>query len=361
VLSTQPLVLLPHRLKGNLYVDEIGNAYKQHGLAVVYGPENLLKECIKPDLLHLHWPEELYRWHGEGSREQRGEHAIAILHSVRTLGCRIVWTVHNIGPHEMLPSGIDQRVYNAVADVADVIVHHCPISRDLICEAYPQTTAARHLVIPHGHYFGYPNAISRKEARSKLQISEDAFVYLQFGNIRFYKGIDLLLGAYRAVRTPRKYLVIAGQYQTIGGHGALVERLNLARLRYLTPRTLIHPESIPSERVQDYLQAADCVVLSHMAGLNSGVAVLGMTFGKPVVAPSLGCIDWVLSQGINVTYEPGNVRALADAMDRAARLDQVAVTTANREAAQSWDWLRGVGTILRELRVLGVSWMSGPD
>jgi glycosyltransferase involved in cell wall biosynthesis len=340
-----PTVLLPHPPNGNLYIRELGRAYAAAGWTPIYGAENLLEGnllagALRPDLLHLHWPEEFYRWRGEGALPDRAQHFLDRLKAMRAAGVPMVWTVHNVAPHDVRDAGLDDRVYRSVIEMADLIHHHCPCSVTTLAQRYGVSPDKPAFVQAHGHYFSYPNTISREDARRELGIPPQARVFLQFGQIRGYKGLNLLLNAFDQLKLDRKHLVVAGQYTPPSGRGAALERLQLAWRKRTASNFLLVGRSIDSARIQLYVNAADCMVLSHTAGLNSGVAVLAMSFGKPVIGPDLGCLSWVLGQGPNPIYKAGDAKALANAMrqmfDDEARLVQIG--QANRDAASGWGW-----------------------
>ena len=54
-------------------------------------------------------------------------------------------------------------------------------------------------MIPHGHFMDYAQKIEKNIAREKLQIPQDKFVYLFFGQIKKVKGVDVLLKAWAKV------------------------------------------------------------------------------------------------------------------------------------------------------------------
>ncbi len=349
-----PVVLLPHPTNGNIYIRELGRAYASLGWTPVYGPENLLEGNLRPDLLHLHWPEEFYRWRGEGSTEARAEHFVAQLHRLREAGVPMVWTVHNLAPHDIGQQSVDGRTYAAVMEAASAIHHHCPHSVHALAQRYPVPQGVKQFVQPHGHYLSYPNHVSRTDARRALGIPENARVFLQFGQIRGYKGLGLLLDAFDRLRLPEKFLLVAGLYNAPTGPGAWRERLSLASRKRLRRDWLLHGRSIASEDIQCYVNAADCLVLSHTAGLNSGVAVLGMSFGKPMIGPDLGCLGWVLGHAPNPVCPVGDAQALADAMAQLFERpeDLSALGAANRRAAETWRWEDIAGQALAELGLL---------
>jgi glycosyltransferase involved in cell wall biosynthesis len=197
---------------------------------------------------------------------------------------------------------------------------------------------AIHVIIPHGHYLGYPNDVSRADARRRLKIPADAFVYLHFGHVRIYKGVDRLLRAFTSTAVPAKFLLVAGQYQAIQARSGFRQKWALRRLRYFSRSVRLILQSVPSDEVQYYVQAADALVLSHTSALNSGVAVLGMTFGKVVIGPDIGCIGDVLRGGANVIYDPTEPDALGRSMEKAYLMDHSAASATNRAAARNWDW-----------------------
>ncbi len=331
-------VLIPHQTNANIYVRELGRGYQAIGCHVIYGSENLLEANVTPDLLHLQWPEELYRWRGEGKIETRIQQFIAAMTELKRRGTQIAWTVHNINPHDHRDSVQDEAVYQTVIDQADVIVHHCPASPKLLQERYRVAPGKRTIIVPHGHYLAYPNQVTRDEARQKLGLAPNAFVYLHFGAVRGYKGLDTLFTAFKKVAVPQKILVVAGQYDALTGRGQLYDRILMAWKKHTSRNLLLKLKQISSESIQLYFNAADCLVLSHSRGLNSGVAVLGMTFGKVVVGPKIGCIDWVLKAGENLVYEAGNAVALTEAMNAVALIDLDASAKTNKQVSENWRW-----------------------
>jgi beta-1,4-mannosyltransferase len=145
--------------------------------------------------------------------------------------------------------------------------------------------------------------------------------------------------------------LVAGLYSPPTGPGSWRDRLQLAYRKRADRRLLVHGYTIESARIQDYANAADCLVLSHTSGLNSGVAVLGMTFGKPLIGPDLGCLGWVLRAGDNCIYPTGDVAALTAAMQGMfAAPDRLqAMGERNRQAAQEWRWERIAAGVLQRL------------
>ena len=114
----------------------------------------------------------------------------------------------------------------------------------------------------------------------------------------------------------------------------------------MEPRITLHLQSIPSDDIQTFFAASDALVLSHSRGLNSGVAVLGMTFGKMLIGPQLGCIEWVLEQGENISFPVNSQSGLINAMEQACKKNTMDVYKTNSAVASTWTWDNIVNGVL---------------
>ena len=94
------------------------------------------------DVFHLHWPEWFLG-------PDLGRHRAAI-ETLRASGVRIVWTQHNLVPHDKDPR--QGPIYEAWAAAADGVVHHSEYGRRRVTERYRFRDDAVHRVIPHVHF-----------------------------------------------------------------------------------------------------------------------------------------------------------------------------------------------------------------
>jgi len=95
------------------------------------------------DLFHLHWPEWL-------AFDDLDEHH-RIIDELTDRGVPIVWTAHNLTPHEQRPEVYD-AIYQAWADVTDAVIHHSGWGEERMRARYRFRADCRHEVIPHGHW-----------------------------------------------------------------------------------------------------------------------------------------------------------------------------------------------------------------
>ena len=87
--------------------------------------------------------------------------------------------------------------------------------------------------------------------------------------------------------------------------------------------------TIPDEDVQYYVRASDALVLTQFETLNSGTALLGSSFGLPVIAPETPSFRSLQPLGVH-TYGPPLPQALAAKMEQFMNREGSFASTAKR-------------------------------
>lgn len=266
------------------------------------------------ELWHLHWPEYCLTHRRQFQVLSRVGHLLLSLELAKRRGLRIVWTVHNIRPHERYYVRIENIFYRLFIGYVDGCIFTNMTSRALALEAYPRLAGIPGTVIPLGHYRGaYPDTVTRDEARERLGLGPGETVFLFLGLIRGYKNIPHLIETFHVHADPDARLLIAGRPDRAG----LVEEIRT--LTRDSPRISLHLGFIPDEQIQVYLRACDVVVLPFSDILNSSSALLALSFDRPVVVPDKGAMGelcaavgdrWVM------LYKDG---LTADVLERAGR------------------------------------------
>lgn len=283
-------------------------------------------------VLHLHWLHLVLR---DARSSAAAEHAIAafldLLDQYREAGGRIVWTVHNILPHEAREEAHEARLAAEVARRADVI-HVLAKATPSQVAPYFQLPPERLLHVPHPSYAGvYPDQVSPAEARHRLGLATDDVVYLVIGAIRAYKGLSELLDAWTALPPDgRRRLVIAGAPIDEPGIPELLSRA------VVVPGVLLDARKLPADELQVFLRAADVAVLPYRRALNSGALMLALTFGVPVVVPRGGGLAEIVDPAFAVTFD-SNLDGLKDALLEAGRLVGPTARAAALAAAERYD------------------------
>jgi len=288
----------------------------------------------RPRVLHLHWTHEYLKGADGPTRVNRARF-LGQLRFLRRAGVRIVWTMHNLGGHDGARHPEEMAVHGDLVRLADAVICHCFTAREAAITAYGLTAAeaARLMVIPHGSYLGvYPDTIAPADARDRLGLPPTGPVLLFLGAVRGYKGTDDLVAAFGAIADPDARLLIAGRPK-----GAGIEE-RLAAAAAADPRIRLHLSFVPDAELQVWLRAADLVVLPFREILTSGSAILALSFGRPVVAPALGCLPETVPPTAGILYDPDAPDALADSLRAALSGDLAALGTGALARARELDW-----------------------
>ncbi|MCU1429545.1 MAG: glycosyltransferase [Actinomycetia bacterium] len=228
------------------------------------------------DVVHLHWPE----WILDSESRRRAEGLLAGLAWQRRRGGRVVWTVHNLGHHEQARK---QSAWKRFLRRVDGFVSLTEGGVGLARDAFPELRDVPAFVVPHGHYRDvYPNDVSVETARDHLEIAADAKVGLFFGHVRPYKNVLALIRVLRELDDPDAVLVVAGRPLSDDLAAAIAHEARG------DPRIRLHLGVVPVDEVQHFFNAADVVALPYTETLNSGAALLALSFNRPVVAPASG-------------------------------------------------------------------------
>src|SRR5436190_8149882 len=156
-------------------------------------------------------------------------------------------------------------------------------------------------VVPHGA-FDYLTRLRDEAPLPPSLAAVERPVVLCFGLIRPYKGIELLIQAFRHVRDAELWVV--GRPL-----GTAIEPLR----RLADPigeRVRLEPRFVAEREVPAFFRRADLVVLPHRDAEQSGVLFTALAFGKAIVATDVGGFGEVAAAGAARTVPAGDVAAL---------------------------------------------------
>lgn len=264
---------------------------------------------VRPDAIHLHWQHGFLLGATLVRSVIRSAEFFVQLFALRLLGTPVVWTVHNIVNHENRLAGWELAMSRVLARSASLLIVHCSRAVAEVAGAYKISTD-RIRVVPHGHFGdAYPPPLDQRAARERMGIDPEAQVLLFFGQIRRYKGISALLNAFKGLVSERLRLIIAGQPKP----AALGAELQTEASK--DDRVITELGFIPDDLLIVNISACDVVVLPYKDALTSGAAILAATYGKPIVAPRLGCMrDFPDDAGL--FYDPNSPGGLKNALER---------------------------------------------
>ena len=336
--GSQHVVFAPYWGKANPYQDALAEHLSASGVEVekVRSLKALFRWGVflnhVPDVVHLHWL-PVFGW--RGLLAFRCLAFVARLVLLRLRGVRIIWTVHNLLPHESRHRRMDWLLARAVVGVSDTLIVHSETAQREVARMWKIKDCSRIVVVPHAHYIDqYRNDVSQAEAREWLGIPESKIVLLFLGAVRPYKGVMPLIEAFKALGDERTYLLIAGRPLDEAFSQSVQQAVSACENARFTPGF------VADEDVQVYMNACDVVVLPYRKTLSSGAALLAMSFGRACVAPSQGSLSDVLDPAGAFLYDPETEEGLLDALRRVAGgAEQLAqMGSHNRQRVSHWTW-----------------------
>jgi glycosyltransferase involved in cell wall biosynthesis len=267
--------------------EEVLDTLRREGVQSFVVPGRVRSLSAIPKLLEIR--RQLRRWRPQivHVHENYDPRLVAL-----TSGYRTVFTVHDPVQHPGTRplTAAQERIFKQWFRRADRFVVH---GHALAEELAPMVGRSRIVVIPHGLWARY-EPLLRPESPSVLL----------FGRLEPYKGVEVLIEAMGLVweKRPDTKLVVAGAGEA-ARHVPNDERVSLIA-RY-----------IPESEVDELLAEASLMVLPYTQASQSGVGVLAIAAGVPVVVSDLGALS-ELAYDSSFVCEAGNPRALAEAILR---------------------------------------------
>jgi glycosyltransferase involved in cell wall biosynthesis len=215
---------------------------------------------------------------------------------LRAFRAPLVLTAHDVLPREPRPGqrAGQRRLYERV----DAIVVHSEHGRVRLVEELG-VPAAKVTVIPHGVLTpagddGLPPELAAVEGP----------VALFFGLIRPYKGLDVLLEAWRGIDGAELWVVG-------------MPRMDTSALRAAAPPGVRFVERfVPDGQVGALFRRADLAVLPYREIDQSGVLFTALGAGTPLVLSAVGGFPDVAAEGAAELVAPGDPAALHAALAR---------------------------------------------
>jgi glycosyltransferase involved in cell wall biosynthesis len=307
-------------VSSNPYQTILADSLSKEGVSVSFGiTSNLfsvlrsVKNNWKPDVLHIHWPHPFLLASSRGKTILKSSSFIGELIILKLFGIKIVWTVHNIISHESKFKPLEVFFTNLLSRLCNRIIVHSSSAKNEVVKMYKIRDFSI-IVIAHGNYIDcYENMIDKAKARKQLHLSSEDVIFLYFGKIRPYKGVLELIDAFKRLEQSQAKLLLIGKPLNTEVANDMVKKCTKDE----RIRTVL--KFIPDDELQIYMNAADIVVLPYKNILTSGAVILAMSFGKPVIAPSIGCIQDVLDKTGSFLYvtsdDEGLIKAMGCALD----------------------------------------------
>jgi glycosyltransferase involved in cell wall biosynthesis len=269
-------------------------------------------------------------------------------------GRPLVLTAHDVLPREARPGqrAAQQRLYEHF----DAIVVHSEHGRRRLSDQLGVDPERVH-VIPHGVFEHLAadgagdapvgdGAATADGVGAPPPFQNDKPVVLCFGLMRPYKGIDLLLEAWRGIEGAE--LWIAG-----------APRMDVTTLQASAPPGVrFAARFIGDDELPAYFRRADLVVLPYREIDQSGVLFTALAFGKPLLLSNVGGFPEIAATGAARTFSAGDAGALRDALrelldDESARAELAARARELAHGDYSWEAVARKTILLYERLLAG--------
>ncbi|MBB3187311.1 glycosyltransferase [Microbacter margulisiae] len=140
---------------------------------------------------------------------------------------------------------------------------------------------------PHPLYANYGEKVTKQQACQYLHLAPETNYLLFFGIIRDYKGLDLLIDAWKILKekelTHNKKVIVAGEY-----YNNKEKYITQMQQLGVSDDFLIHDYFVKDEDVKYYFSLADVVVQPYKNATQSGVTQIAYQFEVPMIVTNVG-------------------------------------------------------------------------
>ncbi len=330
----------------NPYQELLYQAIRRNGVHVSYGAEltgsrtlNLLllpAELAAARLtgyrvLHIHW---VFCFVFPGARRLpvilrlSRLWFVLLLKWAHLLGLRLVWTAHNVLPHDQVFDD-DLQARRTLVRCADLVIAHTSYALEGLDQIGAHPRLSR--VMPLGPMVG-PDRFRDLPAPG----SRADRTCLFFGRVAPYKGLEDLLSVFTDAPGGLRLIVAGACFNAELRH----QLEHLARLA--GPVVRLRLDEVPDAELSSLFGQADALVFPFRAVTTSSSVLLGMATGRPVLIPDLPAFR-ELPEAAVIRYPPGieGLRAALEqlAVRSAESLIATGETGRRHALAPSWDEL----------------------
>ena len=248
----------------------------------------------------------------------------------------VVSTVHNSTAFHGDASWLQRWGFGSMLRRFDHLMVHTEYSRQLLIEGLG-IPSYRVSVLPGGLYDHYESAAEREPTCLAPEETETEQIILYFGNISYYKGLDILIRAFGQLPKAR---LSQARLLVVGNPRMPMEPIRtLAKEVGIEDRVTWDLRFIPEEEVHSVFSRATVVALPYRQIDRSGVLTTALSYGKPIIATRVGGFAEMLQDGVHgYLVDPGDPSEMAarmeDLLSDASRAR--AMGDAVRQLAKGW-------------------------
>lgn len=258
-------------------------------------PLRLLKYAVFYDEIHVHFTPHFF--YQPLRRIDRLLTSLALV-GAGALGRKIIFVVHETAFHVGDPrTGLRRLIDRLYWRLARRVVFHSQSERDSFLQFYgfndrrPPTEiwSQSRFIEPR-----YPH--DKQRARRELGLPVDQLLLLCIGFIQPHKGFDQAVRAMQQVQGDRLILRVVGSVRLAWDEAHRYAR-ELHRLCAQDPRCEFIEDYLSDEAFDQWVVAADYIVLPYKEIWTSAVAARAQLYGRPMIAAQTGALGEQLTAG----------------------------------------------------------------
>ncbi len=378
----------------NPYIDLFYDALSHYGFELLgeFSPSvNWLKDNSDSiEVLHFHWPEYIFRQPGKHKTERSNfnrnlyrlvpgawriyawadriqsssffkESAKRIrririlvsfaffLTATKRRGIRLIWTVHNIRPHEDFFL-IEKIGFWLLSHSAHLLIFHTKTAKEEFSNRY--RPKGELVVMPHGNYLGvYPKPRHRGDILTSLGASQDLPVVSLIGELRLYKGVETACEAAVALKGSVTFLC--------AGSPNRIDVKNFQTRFQQIPNAILVPRFLSEQEFSDFASVSDAFLLPYHRVTGSGVLLAALSLKCGVIASDLPFFREILGDApmAGMLFPAKDSVALAKAISEYLEIPKDKRQLAVSDLCEKYDWRK---TVLPVVKILN-TWGEGEE
>ena len=132
---------------------------------------------------------------------------------------------------------------------------------------------------------------SINEARKKLSYNKNKKIFLFFGLIRQYKGLDILLSAINNINKSLlddfECLIVGESYEKLSNYKSIINEDVINKITWIT-------KYVSDKEASLYFSASDFIILPYKSASQSGIIPMAYYYYKPVIASDVSGLKEML-------------------------------------------------------------------
>jgi len=330
-------VVLPDAGPENPFQYELVRYLRQRGMVVNIGTKYPLGSTFRalqqhqPDIIYYDWVHSFIL--GKSLVWSWIKSLIFVLEIAYTrffYRAKMVHTLHNLQNHARLWLGLEKMIYGFFLRNCSQIRVYSEETKTAAMARFGLKPERIKIIQDLPYHLYYENKITKKESRKRLNLNEDDFVYLFFGELKPYKGVDNLLKAYAEMAQPNDRLIIAGKSYDAAYFASIKQRADTI------PSVSMYHRFIEDDEVQVFFNAADVVVLPFVRIDHSGSVDLALSFSKPVITLKTEAMAKLLGHQAELLFE--TPEQLANCLKNAKEINREVIGHQNFSIADSTNY-----------------------